>query len=87
MADVIANPAAAAGGKVWTADRRLWLTVDGKVVEDGHPDARTLLCAPGQTIPYDQAERLGLVTGGKGRKKPAKDKAVKRPARDKGGGD
>ncbi len=84
MADVIANPAATAGGKVWTADRRLWLTPDGKVVEDGHPDARTLLCAPGQTIPYDQAVALGLVTGGKGRKKPAKDKAVKQ-GRDKAG--
>ncbi len=85
MADVIANPAVAAGGKVWTSDRRLWLTPDGKVVEDGDPAARTLLCAPGQTIPWDQAVALGLVTGGKGRKKPAKDKAVK-PARDKGDG-
>ncbi len=70
----------------WVADRKLWVTADGeRVVEDGDPDARILLCVPGQTVPDDVATRYGLGKAAKGRKKPARDKAVK-PARDKGGG-
>ncbi len=49
------------------ADRRLWVTEDDQVVEDGDPRARFLLagCA-GRRIPAAVAERLGI-TISKGR--------------------
>lgn len=46
---------------LWTADRRLYLDRAGKVVEADDPTRATLLVAgPGATIPYAQAETLGL---------------------------
>jgi hypothetical protein len=33
------------------ATDRLWRTEDGRVVSDGDPEARFLLCAPGDEIP------------------------------------
>lgn len=49
---------------LWTADRRLYLDRAGKLVEADDPTRATLLAAgPGATIPYAQAEALGL-TGG-----------------------
>lgn len=39
----------------------LWLTEDkAHVVKDGEPGARFLLGVPGQTIPEEEAARLGL---------------------------
>ena len=48
--------------KKFTTDRRLWLTVDEKrVVEEGDPGARFLLCAgPGRTIQPEVAARVGI---------------------------
>ena len=47
----------------WVSDRRLWLTADReRVVEDGDPEARTLLTGgPGVRVPRKDAERWGLV--------------------------
>jgi hypothetical protein len=43
-------------------DRRLYLTADGsRVVEDGDPEASTLLCAAGGEVPHAVAARLGLL--------------------------
>jgi hypothetical protein len=43
-------------------DRRLYLTQDkSRVVEDGDPEAATLLCAAGGEVPHATAVRYGLV--------------------------
>lgn len=42
------------------ADRRLFLTADGKVVEDGDPGRVSLITAPGATVTAADAERYGL---------------------------
>ena len=43
-------------------DRRLYLTADGaRVVEDGDPDAATLLCAAGGEVSRAVAIRHGLL--------------------------
>lgn len=42
--------------------RRLYLTADGsRVVEDGDPEAATLLCAAGGEVPHAVAVRHGLL--------------------------
>lgn len=46
----------------WTADRRLYLDKNGKVVEADDPGRVSLLVAQGGSIPLVQAEALGLVT-------------------------
>lgn len=51
------------GSGVIVADKRLYLTEDDRLVEEGHPDARWLWCTPGMQVPREQAERYGL-TGG-----------------------
>lgn len=44
------------------ARERLWLTADkSRAVKDGDPEARFLLCAPGQQISKADAERYGLL--------------------------
>ena len=49
------------GGPV-VADQRLYLTRDRtRVVPDGDPEARSLFCTPGSTIPREQAARYGLL--------------------------
>ena len=57
----------------YTAEERLYLSADGKVVKAGDPSAATLLAGAGDEIPMAQAEALGLV---KAAAKPA-DKARK----------
>jgi hypothetical protein len=58
------------------AEKRLWLNADrSKVVEDGDPDARFLLAAPGQEVHPSIAEKYGL----KQKKAPA-NKKKKAPA-------
>ena len=37
------------------SDRRLWVTVDGTVVDDGDSAAAFLQCAPGDEIPEGYA--------------------------------
>lgn len=46
---------------MWTADRRLYLDKDGKVVEADDPSRASLLVAQGGTIPLADAERYGLI--------------------------
>jgi hypothetical protein len=45
------------------AEKRLYVTVDGQVVDEGHPDAAFLLAAPGQDIPNETAAQYGLLPG------------------------
>jgi len=42
------------------ADRRLWQTADGRLVEEGDPEAATLVAGEGSAIPPEVAERLHL---------------------------
>src|SRR5262245_8552642 len=42
------------------ADRRLWQTAAGRLVEDGDPKASRLVASAGGTIPAKLAARLGL---------------------------
>lgn len=57
----------------YTAEERLYLSADGKVVKAGDPSAASLLAGVGDEIPMEQAEALGLV---KAAAKPA-DKSRK----------
>jgi hypothetical protein len=57
---------------MYTADRRLYLNAEGKVVEADDPTRASLLVGQGGTLPLDQAQRLGLVD--------AEEKAAKAPA-------
>lgn len=41
--------------------KRYMLTLDDKVVDDGHPDARRLLVARGADIPDHEARAYGLL--------------------------
>lgn len=45
---------------VFVADRRIYLDDEGKVCAADSPNRRTLLVAPGGTLPMEQAVRLGL---------------------------
>jgi hypothetical protein len=45
----------------WKADRRLYLSEDGKVAEEGDPAARTLLIGEGGEMPLADARKYGLV--------------------------
>ena len=45
----------------YKADRRLYLDVNGVVVEDGDPTAHTLLITPGKMMPEVRARALGLI--------------------------
>jgi hypothetical protein len=43
-------------------DRRLYLTEDkSRAVEEGHPEAATLLCPAGGEVPHATAARYGLL--------------------------
>lgn len=46
--------------EVWTADRRLYLDKDGKVVEADDPNRTELLAAEGVEVPAARARELGL---------------------------
>lgn len=74
MALVVTTLDDQAGRGQWVADRRLYLTADrSRVVEAGNPEARFLLVATGKSIPFDQAEALGLIP------KPSKPKPEPEP--------
>lgn len=67
------------------ADRRLWLTRDRQVVEDGDPRAAILLAGKGQYIPATEVERLGLeVRGGRVKQRERPEDKARRPAENKG---
>ncbi len=52
-----------AGQTILAAKQRLWLTEDGRLVEDLNPAARRLFCHPGQVITIPEAEKCGLYGG------------------------
>mgnify|MGYP001328102083 CR=1 FL=1 len=58
-------------------------TADGRLVPETHPDARFLAYIPGARIPWDEAERLGLVTIEVKEYGPVEDKMLEKPE-DKG---
>lgn len=64
----------------YRADRTLWLTADReRVVEDGSDEAAFLFTVEGDEISVGEAERYGLLGGGKAAAKPA-DKQASAPA-------
>jgi hypothetical protein len=46
--------------QTWTADRKLWKTRDGRIVEDDDPAAAVLYAARGDTVPLSEARLYGL---------------------------
>lgn len=64
----------------YTADRRLYLDSNGKVVEADSPDRATLLVNVGGTLPLEQARALGLLADEeKAKAEPAANKAKAAP--------
>lgn len=56
---------------MYKADKRLYLTADrSRVVEEGDPEAASLLAAEGQEILDAEAERLGLTGTAKSKAEP-----------------
>ena len=49
--------------ETFKAKERLFKTVDGRIVPEGHPDAATLVAIPEREIPMAEAIELGLVKG------------------------
>jgi hypothetical protein len=45
---------------MWTADRYLYKTPDGRIVEEGDKDSRFLYATPGYLIPMNEAIAYGL---------------------------
>lgn len=62
------------GGEL-VATVRLWDTEDGRIVPEGHAEARFLRCTPGESIERDAAEHGGLLVEQKRRGRPPKHKA------------
>jgi hypothetical protein len=83
-----AGPSAALSGQNVTLVERTWLTRDrSEAVPDGHPDAAFLLGGEGDSIPIEEAERLGLLEEDEPepepkKKTPTNDKQ-RQPAHDK----
>lgn len=46
---------------LYAVTERLYATEDGRAVPEGDPDAKWLLCVPGQQIRYDVAVAKGIV--------------------------
>ena len=71
-------------GARWTADRRLYLSQDGQVVEASDPRRHALLVGQGGSIPLEQARALGLVAeageAAGAEPVPAKRKGGRKPA-------
>lgn len=57
-------------------DKRIYRTADGKVVDEGHPDAAYLVVGPGGELSDDEAKEYGLV---KAQAEPADAKARAKP--------
>lgn len=53
------------------SESRIWETADGRVVEDGHPDAQSLIAGAGGRINPKTAARLGITERGVKEKKAA----------------
>lgn len=65
-----------------TVDRRLFLSAEGELVEEGDPRAAFLWAGEGTEVDDDEAKRVGYKPATK-EAKPAEDKQVKAPAEDK----
>lgn len=68
-----------------TVDAKWWLTADGsRAVPDGDPEAAVLYATPGDQVPDEDAERLGILEpkpkakakGGSKQKVTAEDAAI-----------
>lgn len=73
---------------VFTATERLYLDPEGNVVKAKDPNRARLLIGAGQTMPMDEARRLGLVEeenggGEKASRTAPETKAVKAPPENK----
>lgn len=55
----------------YKSDKRLYLTADGRVVEEGDPDAASLLVNEGGELDDATAERYGLTKPAKAAPAPA----------------
>lgn len=53
---------------MWVADRKLWMTATGEIVEDGDPRARVLIAIPGTRFPSKPKIKSA---------EPGEDKAIK----------
>jgi hypothetical protein len=71
----------------WTADRRLYLDANDRVVEANDPTRVKLLVSAGNTIPLADAQRYGLVSndGAKAVSKAPANKALAGPVENKAG--
>lgn len=68
---------------MWTADRRLYLDKDGKVVEANDPTRVRLLIAAGGNMTLEDAERYGLIATPATKAKPAPANKAKQPGENK----
>jgi hypothetical protein len=64
----------------WKADRRLYLSEDGRVVEEGDEAARTLLIGEGSEMPLADARKYGLVDDAPAEEAPAEKATPAAPA-------
>lgn len=64
---------------------RVWLTRDGKLVEDGHPDAASLYCAPGHSVL--RADYEALLEASEPKAKPKADNKQVAAPKNKGKGE
>ncbi len=69
---------------MYTSEKRLYLTAEGKVVEEGDPNAATLLVGIGGQLSDEDAERYGLTGKATDEKaKPAPANKAKTPTENK----
>lgn len=64
-------------------DRKLWLTEDGKVVEDGDPRSAFLFGTEGTEVPDDEAKRLGIAVKPATKQAPAPANKARKSAENK----
>jgi hypothetical protein len=71
----------------YTADRRLYLDKDGKVVEANDPNKVSLLVSAGGVLPYEAALQYGLIEAATEQKSEAqapRTKAIEQAPNNKG---
>lgn len=66
-------------GPTWLTDQKIWRTDDGRLVRDGDVDAAFLVATPGDPIPLEAAQRLGLAPT----PEPVVARKQRRPAQNK----
>lgn len=78
----IGKPKGKSGSKV-TPGIRLWKTADGKLVNEGDPDAVSLYCSAFASVPAKEFDALVKASGAKAEKAEAENKEEKKKAADK----